>query len=188
MSSRYLGKSTVMVALYGVIYAASVVCGASLIRHASAEEVLRIAATAGDWAMMTHQPSTISRVDMCMMVNQSAGVLLRADADRTEVRVFNRTWSLPAHVEGTIRAKVGALDRSYDIDDNTDQLISAPMDRSEIKELLDAMDQASSMTVFVGKAPPISVSLSGSTKVANAFRTCAQINGNSATPGSNPFR
>ena len=49
------------------------------------------------------------------------------------------------------------------------------------------MDAASAMIVTVGKAKPVTVSLIGSTKATNAFRTCAGINGNPKAPGSNPF-
>ncbi len=49
------------------------------------------------------------------------------------------------------------------------------------------MDNSAIMTVTVGKAKPLAVSLVGSTRVTNAFRTCAGINSNAKTPGGNPF-
>lgn len=50
------------------------------------------------------------------------------------------------------------------------------------------MDKAAAMAVTVGKAKPISVSLTGSSKAANAFRTCAGIEGGSGKGGENPFK
>ena len=50
-----------------------------------------------------------------------------------------------------------------------------------------AMDKAEGMSVTIGKARLFQVSLNGSTRAINAFRTCAGINSNAKTPGSNPF-
>jgi hypothetical protein len=50
------------------------------------------------------------------------------------------------------------------------------------------MGKSASMAATIGKAKPKTSSLSGSTKVTNAFRTCAGIHSNAASPGSNPFQ
>ncbi len=52
--------------------------------------------------------------------------------------------------------------------------------------MFQAMDKAATMTLTVGKVKRV-VSLSGSTKSTNAFRTCAGFKGAPATSGSNPF-
>jgi hypothetical protein len=67
-------------------------------------------------------------------------------------------------------------------------MISAVVDTPSIQPMLDAMAKASAMSVTAGKAAPISVSLLGSSKVLNAFRTCAGIAGSAPGAGSNPFQ
>jgi hypothetical protein len=74
------------------------------------------------------------------------------------------------------------------IDDNTASTVNAEMPDTVASDLFSKMDHASMMLVTVGKAKPINVSLAGSTRVTNAFRTCADIRGNSGSPGSNPFQ
>jgi len=55
-------------------------------------------------------------------------------------------------------------------------------------ELLNAMDKNNLMTVAAGADKPINVSLDGSTRVTNAFKTCAGIKDGSKGGGSNPFQ
>jgi hypothetical protein len=50
------------------------------------------------------------------------------------------------------------------------------------------MAKAASLKLTIGKDAPISVSLDGSTKALNAFRTCAGIGGGGTGGGSNPFQ
>jgi hypothetical protein len=54
-------------------------------------------------------------------------------------------------------------------------------------DLFHAMDKASMMTVTTGHEKPRRVSLSGSTKVMTAFRTCAGIKSEGMSGGDNPF-
>jgi hypothetical protein len=44
------------------------------------------------------------------------------------------------------------------------------------------------MTVTGGKAKSFSVSLAGSTKTTNVFRTCAGIKSDAPSGGDNPFK
>ena len=71
---------------------------------------------------------------------------------------------------------------------NTDGMVSIKIDDAIFGKLFDSMDKASFMSVKVGNGKPINVSLAGSTKAMNAFRTCAHIRGNEAIPGANPFK
>ena len=64
----------------------------------------------------------------------------------------------------------------------------AEIDLDAFHKLVAAMDKAGSMTVTVGKAGPVTVSLNGSTVVVRAFETCAGIPANTSAPkGANPF-
>jgi hypothetical protein len=91
-------------------------------------------------------------------------------------------------VKGKINVTVGKSQMWFDIGDNTDNMVMAEMGDDSAIELFGAMDKAASMTVSTGKAAPINVSLTGSTKATTAFRTCAGIKSSAAGPGSNPFK
>jgi hypothetical protein len=112
---------------------------------------------------------------------------LRADADSVELRVLSEKWSPPTDVHGTITVLVGAWTITRDITDNTSAMVGTIMGDDDLIAMFAAMDKAGAMAVTVGKAPPMTISLAGSTKVTDAFRTCANIKSNSKTPGSNPF-
>ena len=90
-------------------------------------------------------------------------------------------------MKGDIKISVGSVNLTFPIDDNTDTMVNAPVPAALLVGLFGAMDNASNMQVSVGEAALISISLVGSTKVTNAFRTCAGLPGAATSPGSNPF-
>jgi hypothetical protein len=121
-------------------------------------------------------------------MNPQTGFTFRADRDSVEVRVVNSAWSLPSDVQGTITVTVPGWHATFDITSNTSDMVSATIEQADLLPMFAAMDKAAAMTVAVGKAPPLTISLAGSTRVTDAFRTCAGINSNSKTPGGNPFQ
>jgi hypothetical protein len=151
---------------------------------ARADEQLTPLAISGSWAALAHQSSVIAPPDVCVVFDATSGVALHADVGGIQLRIANRDWSLPTGVIGTIVISVGGWSHSFEIDANT----NAEVPQDVIGPMFDAMDKSISMSVVVGKAKPIPVSLSGSTRATNAFRTCAGIKGNVASPGSNPFQ
>jgi hypothetical protein len=126
--------------------------------------------------------------DMCVAMNISAGLMLRVDAQTAEVRVIDQAWSLPADVDGEISIAVGDWKQVYPVGHNSSIMVAAIMESSDLTEMMGAMDKATTMTVTVGKSKPKAVSLAGSTKATNAFRTCANLKGNAASGGANPFQ
>jgi hypothetical protein len=120
-------------------------------------------------------------------MNVAKGFAIRAGEGAIQVRITDHSWSLPTGVEGAIAISVGDLRQALDIDDNTDTMVNAGIERVDAVKLLDAMDKASVLTFTVGKAKPVAVSLAGSMIVTNAFRTCAGLRGSTAAPGGNPF-
>lgn len=82
---------------------------------------------------------------------------------------------------------VGAYHHEFNIGANTGTLISTGVDHDELLLLFAAMDNAGSMSVTAGSAKPLVISLAGSTKATNAFRTCAGIRNSGSGGGSNPF-
>ena len=113
----------------------------------------------------------IAHADVCAVINTPTGFALRAGDDGVQLRIMNATWSLPAGVEGSVLISVGDWKTTLDIDDNTNNMVSAEMSNDETTQLFTAMDKATSMSVAVGKAKPFTVSLSGSTKATNAVLT-----------------
>ena len=153
-----------------------------------ADEGLQVIAASGNWFAVVHKESSISPPDVCGAGSGTSGLVLRIDSDTAEIRMQNEKWSLPANVVGQMTIAVGDWKKTYDIVENTANMVTSLVDKSDMESMITAMDKAASMSVTVGNAAPIPVSLSGSTVVTNAFRTCAGLHGNAATPGSNPFQ
>jgi hypothetical protein len=155
---------------------------------ARADEQLTPLAISGSWAALAHQSSIIAPPDVCVVFDVTSGVALHADAGGVQLRIVNKDWSLPAGVHGNIIVSIGVWKEVLAIDDNADDMVNAEVPQDVLEAMFAAMDKSTSMSVAVGNAKPLLVSLSGSTRATNAFRTCAGIKGNVATPGSNPFQ
>jgi hypothetical protein len=153
-----------------------------------ADEQLVPLAQSGEWVAMAHKISITSPPDVCIAFNPMAGIALREDGDTTQFRVTDKKWSLPTSVQGNVLIVIGDWKLTLTISANTEDSIAANMEQPEIATLLTNMDRAATMAVTVGKAKPIPVSLTGSSKAANAFRTCAGIEGGSGKGGENPFK
>ena len=156
-------------------------------RGARADDQMRPIAVSGGWIAMIHQASLVSPPDVCLAVNPEAKVGFRSDAETLEIRAWNSDWSLPANLTGTVEVHVQEWAGTFDIDGNNNETIYAGMSPLIAEEMFAAMDKSASMTVKVGKSVR-TVSLTGSTKVTNAFRTCAGMKGAPGTAGSNPFQ
>ncbi|HEY4041387.1 MAG TPA: hypothetical protein VGM32_06020 [Rhodopila sp.] len=128
-----------------------------------------------------------ARPDVCLAIN-SHGIAFRSNEDGVQLRVIDHRWSLPSGVTGSVTVGVGGWSQSFDIDDNTSEMVNAETPQDDLAEMFSRMDKATSMTIAVGKAKPLQVSLVGSTKATTAFRTCAGVTSNSASPESNPFK
>jgi hypothetical protein len=168
--------------------ALAVVLYSALLGVAHSDEQMLPIAISGDWAAFAHHTSMIASADVCMVFNIRSGFALRADKDGMQLRIGNAKWSLPAGVEGNVTVNVGVWKTTLNIGGNTDVVVSAEVPYDIIAPMFAAMDNASTMSIEVGKAKPFLVSLSGSTMATNAFRTCAGIRGNARTPGANPFQ
>jgi hypothetical protein len=173
-----------------MILRAIVVLGLSstTVLPAMADEQMRPLAMAGTWIAMAHQPSMIAPPDVCLALDAATGVALWSNGEDVQLRVINSKWSLPTNVAGEVVVSIADWTATLGINDNTDTMISASMEEGQRDALLQAMDKGSSMSVKVGKAGPMKVSLSGSTKVTNAWRTCAGLKGSAGTPDTNPFK
>jgi hypothetical protein len=170
-----------------LLASAAVLC--ILSASAYADERMVPLAQSGDWIAVAHHESLTARPDMCIAMNATTPrVVFRADTNGVQFRVSNNSWSLPAGVTGEVVVTVGDWSNTFEIDDNTDTMINAEAAQDVVAAMFAAMDKASAMTVTVGKAKPFSVSLAGSTKTTNAFRTCAGIKGNAPGGGDNPFK
>jgi hypothetical protein len=170
----------------GLVIAATV-AALSVPQIAKADEQMMPLAISGEWAAVAHHASMTEPPDVCLVMNLKAGFAIRSDGETVQIRVSNDSWSLPTSVHGAIAVAVGNVKLSFDINDNTNTMVNADMEPSEYQPLFDGMDAASSMLVTVGKAAPFSVSLVGSSKATNAFKTCARISGGSSKGGQNPF-
>jgi hypothetical protein len=168
--------------------AVSFMSSAFVCHQARADEQMDPLAEDGDWIALAHRTSETANVDLCMAADRSATLMLRSDGTTTELRSSNDTWSLPSGVQGTLKVNVSNDDYTFDISGNTDTVVTSIVDSTKLTNLLDDMEKADILQLTIGNNAPIIVSLSGSTKVINAFRTCAGIGGGAAGAGSNPFQ
>jgi hypothetical protein len=155
---------------------------------AAADEQMVPLAQSGEWVAMAHKVSMTATPDVCIAVNPRAGIALRGDGDTVEFRVFDKKWSLPNSVQGNVLISIAGWSVTLAISANSDDSVTAELDPTEILSLLTNMDKSAAMSVTVGKAKPIPVSLAGSSKAANAFRVCAGLDGSSEKGGENPFK
>lgn len=155
---------------------------------AIANERLITLASGGQWVALARKESVLAPPDTCMVVNAQSGIVLRADHMSLEFRVLDPSWSLPTGARGAVRVAMPGFDRTMNVIDNTATMVIMFLTPEDMGQLIDAMDRAPAMTVTPGSAKPITVSLVGSTRATNAFRTCAGMKGGDAGPGTNPFR
>jgi hypothetical protein len=160
---------------------------ASTLPALSGEKLFPIAQS-GDWITMEHRINTAARPDVCIAVNADDGVIFRIDDNRIEIRILDVSWALPPNTNGSVGISVGDWKGVFDIFDNTPEMVIAEIKADDIVPMFAAMDNSSSMIIAVGEVPAFPVSLAGSTKATNAFRTCAGRQDHSMTPGSDPFR
>lgn len=155
---------------------------------AAADEQMVPLAQSGDWAAIAHRPSMTAVPDVCVAINVRSRVAFWSDGGTVEIRISDSKWSLPTHVDGSIEIVIGDWKTIQTISGNEASMVTAVLDEDTYPAMFAAMDKASSMAVTVGKAKPINVSLAGSSRVTNAFRTCAGITGGDLKGGENPFK
>jgi hypothetical protein len=169
--------------------AAILLCGAVGMPHkALCDEQIVPLAQSGDWMAAEHTTSMTAPPDVCMAVDNEGDLAFRSDGTSVEIRSQNQSWSLPDGVQGTVEIIVNGNTYTFNIDSNTDKMIDAEVDPSKVSPILDDIAKASSLQMTIGKAKPITVSLSGSAAALNAFRTCAGISGSAPGAGTNPFQ
>ena len=151
----------------------------------NADEDWRTTAVSGTWAAEEHHPSQIAPTDACVAAETSSGVMLRSGKSGVELRILDEDWSLPTGIHGEVVLTIAAFRLAKPITANTSNIIAVRLEADEVDSLFVAMDKGTSMDLAIGKQKKL-VSLIGSTKVTNAFRTCAGLHG--AAPGNNPFQ
>jgi hypothetical protein len=155
---------------------------------AHSDELTTPIAQSGDWVAMEHRMSMTSASDMCLAANVVSHIAFRSENESVQLRVINDDWTLPTKVVGQIVITIGAYKRVLDIDDNSSTMVNAELSEQDYTTLFAAMDNSSTMNIAVGKAAPFTVSLVGSSKITNAFKTCSGIRSTGPKGGNNPFQ
>lgn len=88
--------------------------------------------------------------------------------------------------------KVGDVTKTITMHTLDSKTLAGIFQPTDLTALMDAMDKASTASLIFGSKKPVSVSLNGSTRVLNAFRTCATVHefanlGGSAGAKASPF-
>jgi hypothetical protein len=160
------------------------VAGASV----KADEITRVLAESGGWVAYSHAPSAIALEDVCVAIDATSKLAFRTGHDGNSIRLINDSWSLPADAAGAMSIVAGDYSEMHPARGVGSTMIESTVSRAQLLALLDAMDKSATMKVTIGKETPVIVSLAGSTRATNAYRTCAGLKGSSALPGANPFR
>ena len=160
----------------------------ALVMEARADEQTQILAESGNWGALAHSVSMTAPPDICLAVNPVSGLAFRSDEHKIELRVADKSWSLPAGIAGSMEISIGGWEDKLDIGWNTNDMIAARIPPEVIVSMFASMDKSTSMSIKIGNEKIRKISLSGSTKATNAFRTCAGIPSNSDIPGGNPFK
>jgi hypothetical protein len=168
-------------------FTAALMVGLLVAGAAWAEESTQTIASSGTWFAIAHRPSAMSAPDLCGVADMPSGFVFRTDVGGSTFRIKNEKWSLPSDIEGSVQVSIGDWSHSWTVTANTSSMVEMVILPSEIVDMIDRMDKASSMTIVVGK-DRVTSSLVGSTVVTNAYRTCAGLKGSTALPGANPFR
>lgn len=146
-------------------------------------------ASSNSWVANEHRASQNSPPDTCVSyadqppymfgMRLASGEMFgtAVQAIGTEVAFSDKNWSLPPGVRGPIMLSIGTYDLSLEVTANTSDMVLAPITGSNLRGLIAAMHNASSMTVTPGNGIPATISLLGSNVATTAFRICAGIAG-----------
>lgn len=173
-------RSTFLIAVFAAVSVAGHACASGQITPITLD---------GDWAAFEHSPSMTDSPDLCIAMNANAGFFIRIDdSGDIEFRLTNDSWSLPTGVTGELKFAVNSHNYSFDITDNTSNMVSADISQAQLMPVVTDMEEADSMQIIAGSSAPVSVSLDGSNQVLTALLTCSGISAPSSnTGGENPF-
>ncbi len=147
----------------------------ALIKPAYADDSTRSLAKGGDWAAVEHMDGTSARSHVCLAIDPTVEMALRADASGTKLVVGNRHWDLPSGVNWVVKITFKSNTLSLPVTMNTNKTVSAAIDPPALRTLLGEMTKTDTMRIVVGETTPLKVSLRGSAVVLDAFRMCAGI-------------
>lgn len=167
------------------------IVGALLIATAAparADEQMIPLAMSGTWMAVAHKASLVAPPDICVVTDVATGFVLWTNGEEVQLRFVDQKWSLPSYVVGQITVSIADWTAAFDITNNSGTMVIALLDENQRSALLQNMNKGRSMSIKIGKAAPVRVSLEGSRKVTNAWRTCAGLEGGDGTTESNPFK
>ncbi|GBR31791.1 hypothetical protein AA11826_0843 [Komagataeibacter oboediens DSM 11826] len=147
---------------------------------------------AGNWIALHHSPDQGVSTDICMAASADQGLLFRGDAHQLEIRTGNPQWSMTAGQRGEMTVTVGNYSHTFEMIAEGASMLTTIAQPDDMKALFDALDSASQATLKYGQKTTRIVSLYGSTKALNQFRSCVASNGfadlgNAAGGNASPF-
>ncbi|MBY4639645.1 hypothetical protein K6L44_06470 [Gluconacetobacter entanii] len=131
----------------------------------------------GNWVALHHSPDQGVRTDICLAASGDEGLLFRADAHQLEIRTGNPQWSMTVGQQGEMTVNIGAYSHTFQMIAEGASMLTTLVQPEDMKALLDAMDNAGQVTLKYGQKTTRVVSLAGSTKALNQFRSCVESNG-----------
>ena len=135
----------------------------------------QMTAQSGDWAAISYVDGTVT--DVCAATALGGKLLFRSDRSTVEIRSMNSQWSLGTDTTGVMTIKAGTYSHDFGMNAMNGTTLTSVVPPGDLSPLLDAFDKASTASInFGGKTTEV-ISLVGSTKVLNEWRTCTGANG-----------
>jgi len=146
----------------------------------------------GNWIALHHSPDQGVTTDICIAASADQGLLFRGDAHQLEIRTGNPQWSMTAGQRGEMTVSVGNYSHTFLMIAEGASMLATIVQPDDMKALFDAMDSAGQATLKYGQKTTRLVSLNGSTRALNQFRSCVASNGfadlgNAAGSNASPF-
>lgn len=146
----------------------------------------------GNWSALHHSPDQGVHTDICLAMSSGGALVFRGDANDLEIRSGNAQWSMSAGQQGEMNITIGNYSHDFKMTAAGASMLAVVVTPDEMKPLLDAMDSAGQAVIKYGQKTTRVVSLLGSTKVLNQFRSCVATSGfadlgNAAGANASPF-
>ena len=142
---------------------------------AFADDEPQITEQNGSWVAVSYVDGTVT--DVCVASSLGGKLGFRSDKETVEIRSANPEWSLGTNTTGTMTITAGKYSQDFAMNALNGTTLTTVVPASDLIPLLDAFDTASSASITFGKKTKDIVSLSGSTKILNTWRTCTGANG-----------
>lgn len=133
----------------------------------------QISEVSGNWVALRHTPDGGITSDVCVAASDDGKMAFRADANSIEFRSTDKKWNMSIGQSGDVTVSAGGVSKTFSMVASDNVTLDVAISADDAKALFAGFDSASVATIRYGEKTTKKVSLLGSTKVINAFKSCA---------------